>query len=116
MEPIFEEAPETTEKYENLDEALDGADAVEGGPEGRRDIDEDLVADNEELEQSGADLRDPDQISLLEGFADDPDGTGPPGAPLEEHEAETETVEAESDTVEVVEPLDLDLSESTPRV
>lgn len=116
MEPIFQEVPETTEKYENLDEALDDADAVGGGPEGRRDIDEDIVADNEELEEAGADLRDPDQISLLEGFADDPDGVGPPNAPLEEHEAETESVEAESDTVEVVEPLDLDVSDSTPRV
>jgi len=82
---IPEEPPDQNEAYENLDEALDEADLPGhgGGPEGGRDIDEDLVADRTALHEAGADLDDPDRIALLDGAMDDPDGADvaprPPG-------------------------------------
>ncbi len=79
MSDSFDEPPDENEAFENLDEALDEVDAergYSGGPEGQRDLDSDLVVDRTELEEAGADLDDPEQMSLLQGAMDDPDGTG----------------------------------------
>jgi hypothetical protein len=77
---IPDEPPDENEAYESLDEYLDAQDiAGQGeGPEGGRDIDADVVADQTALHEIGADLDDPDRISLLDGGMDDPDGSGPP--------------------------------------
>jgi hypothetical protein len=82
MSYIPEEPPDENEAYESFDEALDGED-VSGptaGPEGQRDLDSEIVADQTALEQIGANLDDPDRIALLDGGMDDPDGSGPPPA------------------------------------
>jgi hypothetical protein len=73
-----DEPPDENEAYANLDEALDDEDASGVGPEGGRDLDTDIVVDEKELHEAGADLDDPEQISLLDGGMDDPDGSGPP--------------------------------------
>lgn len=67
------------EAFESLDEALDEVDGQRGfigGPEGQRDLDSDLVVDQAELQEAGAELDDPEQMALLDGAMDDPDGTG----------------------------------------
>lgn len=79
MSDILDEPPDDNEAFENLDEALDEIDAQRGfigGPEGQRDLDSELVVDRAELREAGAELDDPEQMALLEGGMDDPDGTG----------------------------------------
>jgi hypothetical protein len=76
MTDISKQPPEDSELYEDVDEALDEQDAT-GEGSGQRDI-EDLTVDRTELEEAGADLDDEDQVSLLDGGMDDPDGSGPP--------------------------------------
>jgi hypothetical protein len=82
MPEISEEPPDENEAFANLDESLDDVDALGaesgGGPEGTRDLDTDLIVDRAELEEAGADLDDPESMSLLDGGMDDPDGTGAP--------------------------------------
>jgi hypothetical protein len=77
---IPEEPPEDNEQYEPFDEALDDEDIRgEGrGPEGQRDLDSEITVVETELEEAGANLADPDQIAMVEGGMDDPDGTAPP--------------------------------------
>jgi hypothetical protein len=77
---ILDEPPDENEAFANLDEALDDEDGVRpgAGPEGERDLDRDIVVDQAELEEAGANLDDPERISLLDGGMDDPDGSGPP--------------------------------------
>jgi hypothetical protein len=75
--------PEGTEAYSSWDEALDAEDEVSPGgldnPEGERSLDRQLTADETELEEAGAELDDPEQLSLLSGAMDDPDGAGSGG-------------------------------------
>lgn len=80
MSYIPEEPPDENEAYASFDEALDGEDVAgpTPGPEGQRDLDSEIVADQTALEQVGANLDDPDRIALLDGGMDDPDGSGPP--------------------------------------
>jgi len=68
--------PKQPPEDENVDLALDEQDASGDGT-GQRQI-EDMTADRTELEEAGADLEDEDQMSLLDGGIDDPDGSGPP--------------------------------------
>jgi hypothetical protein len=86
---ILDEPPDENEAFENLDEALDDEDGIRpgAGPEGRRDLDTDIVVDRAELEEAGANLDDPERISLLDGGMDDPDGSGPPSRPDDDDEA-----------------------------
>jgi hypothetical protein len=76
-----DEPPDDNETFANLDESLDDEDAYGGafrpGPEGERDLDEDVVVDQAELEEAGANLDDPERLSLIDGGMDDPDGAGP---------------------------------------
>ncbi len=76
MADISNQPPEDIKQYEDVDQALDEQDAT-GEGWGQRDI-EDISLDRTELEESGADLEDEDQISILGGGMDDPDGSGPP--------------------------------------
>ena len=75
-----DESPEN-EAYEAWDEALDEEDELQpdapGDPEGERALDRQLVVDEEELSEIGAELDDPEQLAVLEGGIDDPDGIGP---------------------------------------
>jgi hypothetical protein len=79
MTDISKQPPEDSELYEDVDEALDEQDAT-GEGSGQRDI-EDMTLDRTELEEVGGDLDDEEQISLLDGGIDDPDGSGPPEDP-----------------------------------
>ena len=76
MTDFSKQPPEDIRQYEDVDEALDEQDATGEGSY-QRDI-EDMTVDRIEAEEAGADLEDEDQISLLEGGLDDPDGSGPP--------------------------------------
>jgi hypothetical protein len=82
MSNSFDEPSDENEAFENLDESLDDEEAVRGdtGVEPSRDLDTDLVVDQEELEEIGANLDDPEQMSMLDGGMDDPDGAGPSSA------------------------------------
>jgi hypothetical protein len=75
MTDISKQPPEDSTLYEDVDEALDEQDAT-GEGFGQRDI-EDLRVDRTELKEIGGDLDDEDQLSVLEGGMDDPDGSGP---------------------------------------
>jgi len=76
MSDIYEEPPDENEQYENLDESLDEEDLPghPSGPQGARELDLDVVADHAALMEAGADLDDPNLMSLLDGAMDDPDG------------------------------------------
>jgi hypothetical protein len=101
MSDISDEPPEETEKFENLDEALDDEDAVGDGfgprHEGARDLDTDLVVDDAELDEAGANLDDPEQMSLLDGGIDDPDGSGPPSRTRRDEETAGWDLDPEAD-------------------
>ena len=74
--------PLGTESFEQGDEALDEAsrldprflEEVEFDPS----LDPALILDDRELEESGADLDDPEALVTLQGGIDDPDGLGGP--------------------------------------
>lgn len=89
MTDVYEEPPDENEQYENLDESLDEQDLPGhgGGPDGARDLDLDVVADVKALAEVGANLDDPDQMSLLDGAMDDPDGVRP-GRTSDEEDAD----------------------------
>ena len=75
MTDISKQPPEDSTLYENVDEALDEQDAIGEGSD-QRDI-EDMTVDRTALKEIGGDLEDDDQVSILEGGIDDPDGSGP---------------------------------------
>ena len=74
--------PSGTETYEAWDEALDEEDELAperpGNPEGERSLDRQLTTDSAELDEVGAVFDDPEQLALLDGGIDDPDGGGVP--------------------------------------
>ncbi|MHB8219863.1 MAG: hypothetical protein ACYDHU_05995 [Acidimicrobiales bacterium] len=73
-EEIFEQGDEARDEAERLDPGW--LEDIEMDPA----LDPTLQADRRELEQSGSELDDPEQIVTLEGGIDDPDGLGsPPG-------------------------------------
>jgi hypothetical protein len=75
MTDISKPPPEDSTLYEDVDEALDEQDAT-GEGSGQRDI-EDMTVDRTALKEIGGNLEDEDQLSILEGGIDDPDGSGP---------------------------------------
>jgi hypothetical protein len=96
----FDEPPDENEAFENLDEALDAEDAERGylgGPEGQRDLGSELVVDRVELREAGADLDDPEQMSLLPGAMDDPDGTEAQAGALQAEDNEDDCADAGGD-------------------
>ena len=76
MTDISKQPPEDSTLYEDVDEELDELDAT-GEGFGQRDV-EDTTVDRTALKEIGGDLDDEDQLSILEGGIDDPDGSGPP--------------------------------------
>lgn len=75
MTDISNQPPEDNTLYEDVDETLDEQDAT-GEGFGQRDI-EDMTVDRSALKDVGGELEDEDQMSILEGGIDDPDGSGP---------------------------------------
>lgn len=71
---------EGSEALEPWDEALDEDDEVDPEAaeraEGERSLDRQLVVDQAELEEAGAELDDPERLAVLDGGIDDPDGVG----------------------------------------
>jgi hypothetical protein len=71
-----------TEAFEQSDEAIDDASALD--PDFIEEIELDpsldpaFQGDDKELEEIGAQLDDPEQIAVLDGLIDDPDGLGGP--------------------------------------
>ncbi len=76
--------PSETEAFEQWDEALDEGDlagmADPDSPEGDGTLDGQLILDEVELEEIGAELEDPEKLAVLEGGMDDPDGADIPPA------------------------------------
>ena len=79
MTDISKQPPEDSTLYEDVDNELDEEDAT-GEGFGQRDI-EDMTVDRTALAEVGGNLEDEEQMSLLEGGIDDPDGSGPAGDP-----------------------------------
>ncbi len=85
---------EPTEVYEQGDEAIDEAsrldpdfiDELELDPS----LDPNFQSDEKELEEAGAELDDPEQMVLLDGMIDDPDGLGGPSSQQQARETDTE--------------------------
>jgi hypothetical protein len=96
-----DESPEN-EAYEAWDEALDEEDDVEpdaiGGPQGERSLDRQLTVDEEELFEIGAALDNPENLAVLDGCTDDPDGIGPDGStgPTEDEGWDLDAAEAQT--------------------
>jgi hypothetical protein len=71
-----------TETYDAWDEELDEQDVVTpnatGDPEGERSLDRQLLVDDAEVEEAGVQLEDPEELAVLDGGIDDPDGVGIP--------------------------------------
>lgn len=92
---------EGTETYSSWDEALDEEDELVpdelDNPEGERSLDRQLVTDDAELEELGAQLDDPEQLATLAGGMDDPDGAGG-GSRVRDDEEGWELDEAEERT------------------
>jgi hypothetical protein len=68
-----------SETLEQADEALDEDDAFsseDDGPEAQAPTNRQLPIDDLELEEAGANLDDPEQLAVLDGGIDDPDGVG----------------------------------------
>jgi hypothetical protein len=69
-----------TETFEQSDEALDEDDAFSSasadGPDALAPRNRQLPVDDRELEEVGAQLDDPEQLAVLDGGIDDPDGVG----------------------------------------
>jgi hypothetical protein len=83
---IPDEAPEQTEIYEQYDEVAEGASTGEDEDPGatgvsgaERDLTRftELPVDDAANEEIGAALDDPEQMSMLDGAMDDPDGVDP---------------------------------------
>ncbi|HXA33150.1 MAG TPA: hypothetical protein VNV87_12890 [Acidimicrobiales bacterium] len=71
--------PLDSETLEQADEALDEDDAFsseDDGPDALAPRNQQLPIDDRELEEAGANLDDPEQLAVLDGGIDDPDGVG----------------------------------------
>ncbi|HEX4218051.1 MAG TPA: hypothetical protein VHZ02_06780 [Acidimicrobiales bacterium] len=72
--------PLDTETFEQADEALDEDDGLSpqdaNGPDSLAPRNRQLPIDDRELEEAGAELDDPEQLAVLDGGMDDPDGVG----------------------------------------
>lgn len=71
--------PLDSETLEQADEALDEADAFsseDDNPDAQAPTNRQLPIDDLELEEAGANLDDPEQLAVLDGGIDDPDGVG----------------------------------------
>ena len=71
-----------TEIFEQGDDAMDESSRLDPDFEEELELDPSLdprlQVDERELEEAGAELDDPEQIAVLDGLIDDPDGAGGP--------------------------------------
>ena len=85
---------EGTEIFEQGDDAIDEASRLDPDFEEVLEIDPSLdphfQVDERELEEAGAELDDPEQIAVLDGMIDDPDGAGGPSVHTREREEDPE--------------------------
>jgi len=81
-----------TEIYEQGDDAIDEASRLDPGFIEELELDPSLdpnfQLDEKELEEAGAELDDPEQIAVLDGLIDDPDGLGGPSPRARAREAD----------------------------
>ena len=85
---------EATEIYEQGDDAIDEASRLDPDFQEELELDPSLdpnfQADEKELEEVGAELDDPEQIAVLDGLIDDPDGLGGPSPRTRSREIDSE--------------------------
>jgi hypothetical protein len=83
-----------TETFEQGDDAMDEESRLDPQFMEILEIDPSLdpnfQVDERELEETGAELDDPEQIATLDGMMDDPDGLGGPSAHTRAREADDE--------------------------
>jgi len=83
-----------TEIFEQGDDAIDESSRLDPDFEEVLEIDPSLdphfQVDDRELEEAGAELDDPEQIAVLDGMIDDPDGLGGPSPHTRLREEDTE--------------------------
>jgi hypothetical protein len=83
-----------TEIYQQGDDAIDESTRLDPDFEEVLEIDPSLdphfQVDERELEEAGAELDDPEQIAVLDGMIDDPDGAGGPSAHALQREQDPE--------------------------
>jgi len=83
-----------TEIFEQGDDAVDESTRLDPDFEEVLEIDPSLdphfQVDERELEEVGAELDDPEQIAVLDGMIDDPDGAGGPSTHALEREQDPE--------------------------
>jgi hypothetical protein len=86
------ELPEGAEAFEQGDEALDEASRID--PNFMEEVEQDpsldprLLVDERQLEELGANFDDPEDMAILDGGIDDPDGVGQPNRSGARGEAE----------------------------
>ncbi len=85
---------EGTEIFEQGDDAIDESTRLDPDFEEVLEIDPSLdphfQVDERELEEVGAELDDPEQIAVIDGMIDDPDGAGGPSTHARQREEDPE--------------------------
>jgi hypothetical protein len=85
---------EGTEIFEQGDDAIDESSRLDPDFEEVLELDPSLdphfQVDERELEEVGAELDDPEQIAVLDGMIDDPDGAGGPSTHARQREEDPE--------------------------
>ncbi len=100
--------PDGTEIFEQGDDAIDESSRLDPDFEEVLEIDPSLdphfQVDERELEEVGAELDDPEQIAVLDGMIDDPDGAGGPSVLARHREDDPEGWDLDAPLAE--EPVD----------
>jgi hypothetical protein len=81
---IFEQGDDAVDEESRLDP--DFQEVLEIDPS----LDPHFQVDDRELEEAGAELDDPEQIAVLDGMIDDPDGVGGPSPHARQREEDPE--------------------------
>ena len=85
---------DSTETFEQGDDAIDEASRLDPSFQEELELDPSLdpnfQVDEKELEEAGAELDDPEQIAVLDGLIDDPDGLGGPSPLTRARETDTD--------------------------
>jgi len=86
--------PDGTESYRQGDDAIDEASRLDPDFIEELELDPSLdpnfQIDEKELEEAGAELDDPEQLAVLDGLIDDPDGLGGPSPRARSRETDPE--------------------------
>jgi len=101
-----------TEIYEQGDDAIDEESRLDPAFQEVLEIDPSIdphfQVDDRELEEAGAELDDPEQIAVLDGMIDDPDGVGGPSLHARQREEDPEGWDLDAPLAEVPDEDDVE--------